>query len=143
MRLLVEGLPIQLDPDRDVYRPDPSGVSAFSDETDILVGGEYRIEVKSSSYSFTSPEDWPFPWGAYLWSKPRWDEAKVKPHAYVLYSEPTGGLLAVNGNSCNEWIVRTSHDHHRDDWPTEKLCAPRHLIYPFEMMVAALKRKYR
>lgn len=137
--LLCAGLTVRLDPRRDTLRDTPSGYDDFADDTDVLVGGSYRIEVKSSTYTFTTPDDWPFPWGAYLWSRPRWETARIKPDAYVLYSETTGAMLAVSGKSSGEWIVRTSRDSRRNGWPTEKLCAPRHLIRPFSELVGALK----
>jgi hypothetical protein len=138
VRLLCEGVPVRLDPRRNELRSDPSGYEQYGDDVDVLAGDRYRIEVKSSTYAFTCPEDWPFPWGAYLWSKPRWDVAVVKPDAYVLYSEPTGAMLAVSGHTSDEWIVRVSHDSRRNGWATEKLCAPVHLIHPFDLLVEML-----
>lgn len=142
LRLLLLGLTVRLDPRREDLRPTPAGYSRFSDDTDILVEGCYRVEVKSSTYRFTSPEDWPFPWGAYMWAKARWDEAAEHPHAFVLFSEPTGAALAVNGDSHPEWFVTENNDHRRERLSKPILCAPPHLIRPFDELTRYLVRRF-
>ena len=114
----------------------PWEADRFREEQDVVVDGRHIIEVKSSSYPFTSRDDFPFP-GAYTCTVKRWEERQQKPLAFVLVSQPTRAMLVVSGRTQPEWEVITSHDARRA-WKTPTYRAPLSVIRPFDDLLDAL-----
>jgi hypothetical protein len=99
------------------------------------------VEVCGSSYSFTSPDDWPFAYGAYVKPVTRWDRTDIpKPWAVVYYSEPTGGIVAIRPSTRAEWTVRSYEDHNTDQGIIPCYTCPRHLLTSREHLIGWLRR---
>lgn len=114
----------------------PYEAARFTEENDLLIEERYLIEVKSSSYPFTSVHDFPFP-GAYTCTVRRWEQRQQKPVAFVLVSTPTMAMLAVSRKSFPHWTVHQSHDSRRD-WTTATYRCPLAYVRPFDELVEAL-----
>jgi hypothetical protein len=91
--LRLQGFDVDM-PDLSI-REDISKADAWLETYDLRIG-DLLIEVKSRSFRFTSPYDWPpakLP--AFLDTTKKWDAKPVKPFAYIFISKVTGGMIAT------------------------------------------------
>lgn len=116
----------------------------YADQVDIYVGPEQnpaRIEVKSSSRSFTTPGDIPsFMIPLFLTTVGSWEGARVKPHVFAIVSQPTGAILTVSSATYKDWAIVNMKDRMRG-MKDRTLAAPRHHIKPFSTLAEALMRR--
>lgn len=86
-------------------RDNLNDAKAFRDTIDILVEG-HRIEIKSRSFRFTSPHDWPLSKNPlFVDTCSKWNAHEKQPLAYVFVSQVTGGMVCTDGRSNAEWSV--------------------------------------
>jgi hypothetical protein len=138
-KLIDEGIPeseIEWDPSDKVDRSRSRADFAKFD-TDIKVGDKV-LEVKSrgNTCNFTGVGDFPFP-DIFLDSEAGWEQKKVKPDYYVVISQETGGVLAVPGDTRDQWDTRKVWDR-TCGFQTKTMAAPRELAIEFGEMAKKL-----
>lgn len=84
-------------------------------EKDItLTGLPHILEVKSSRRRFYSePEKFPYP-NTIVDTVSSYESKLKKPCAYVLYSRPTGAMLAIGTSTKPSWRVVRLYDHYQN-----------------------------
>lgn len=118
----------------------PDWELVFRDEADTHLIGEYSrtqkdlivkdtyLEVKSRTLAFTSRADYPYP-TVMLETVSGWAAKERKPDVYVLCSQRTGGILAVDARDMSVFTREKRVDRSRnltDEW----YFAPRELLRP-------------
>lgn len=122
-------------------RADIADAARFFDTYDLKVG-ESTIEVKTRSFRFTSPFDWPadkIP--AFVDTKKKWEGRVVKPFAYIFVSEHTGAMVTTCGLASARagWSEVTRLDNVRGFEETF-LTTPRETLRTPEKLVGALRK---
>jgi hypothetical protein len=86
-------------------------------QKDLEVGG-IVIEVKSRTLSFTSRADYPY--STVLLDTVRgWQAKDKKPDIYVIVSQPTGAILALDARKMGDFPIEEKTDYsrkHLDQW---------------------------
>jgi hypothetical protein len=133
-RLRAEGLAVDLTPME--WRENIDDAKRFADEIDLTVEGK-RVEVKSSSRSFTGPDDWPFP-VAFVDTASGWAAKRVRPVAVVCISQPTEGIAVIPMSSEDRWTTKRVFDAVRGIEET-MLAAPLDALRSLDDLVAWFK----
>lgn len=105
----------------------------FHDETDLEIEGGHRIEIKSRSFKFTGPDDYPYP-TAFVGAVRRWRERQIPPCAVVLLSEVTSRAVVVAVSTRDQWVIERRRDSHRG-FVEESYAVPRRLLLPWSRLV--------
>lgn len=79
--------------------------------SDLLVDGE-KVEVKSRSVKFTSPDDWKL-WPMIIDTVSSFDEKDQKPLCYVFVSQETEALMGVMTSTMPAWTKHKIYDRSR------------------------------
>jgi hypothetical protein len=133
-KLLAEGLW--------VWHPVPRFIEGFAPGefpatySDVITQNDQRVkanlEIRAKACAFSGPEDFPFP-TAYLDKSRRWATRTDDPMFFVLYSEPTEGIMVVPCYTSSDWQEVVA-----DFGPV--LVAPRHCFRSWEWFIDQLRR---
>lgn len=105
-------------------------------QKDLEVGG-IVLEVKSRTLSFTSRDTYPYP-TVLLDTVRGWAEKEKKPDLYVIVSQPTGCIMAVDARRMTSFPVETRTDrsrNHTDQW----YACPKSALRPHSWMEGYLQ----
>jgi len=106
---------------------------AFQDECDVVCG-PFVIDVKSRSYDFTGPDDFPFT-TAMVGRVEAWDRRRIQPMAVVCVSQSLRGMAVVPVESTRgRWLVEAAFDRMRNIDVRNYTC-PRELLVPFQQLI--------
>lgn len=110
--------------------------SEYSDDYDIKISIDnhdpIRIEVKSRSIRFTSPEDYPFS-TAFISTTEDWknkEESGWVPSYFLLFSQATKGIVVVDCRDRKDWLVEKMRTRYG---PMEFWSVPREKLLSFDV----------
>jgi len=135
-RLIAEGLEVSVPRLR--VRPSFDERHAYRDTRDMLVEG-HEVEVKSTRFAFTGPDDFPFD-PCFVDTEEK-ILAKGPPFAFLIVSQETGAIMAIPGKTSDRWILMEGRDHERGigvRW----LGCPLHRVKTFDEFVSFLKSSH-
>lgn len=101
----------------------------YQDGGDLWIiesGDRARVEVKSSSYPFTSSEDWPFRYGVYVTAVGAWERAQPKAIMHIVVSPDCRFIAKISSLTKSEWFVRKSKTKWQED--AEIYCCPLEFV---------------
>ena len=135
-RLTFEGLPAKLEPLE--LAETPWEKHRFRGQRDVRVKG-FQIEVKSSSYEFTTDiTKWPFG-EAFVIDLNRWDTMKEKPLAVVFVSQVNHATLFVWAQPELWWVKRIYDTREERQRSKLEICARKADLKQWSELVKALK----
>lgn len=105
-------------------------------EFDLRVEG-HVVSVKSRTFAFTTPADFPYP-TAIINTVAGWRNKADRPCAVLIVSQRTGSILATSSTHARRWVRRTIFDHGRGI-EVENIEVPRDLLRPLAAFVAAVR----
>jgi hypothetical protein len=110
-------------------RPDAKERMKYSDNGDLEI--VQRVEVKRRRVDFTGAHDYPYP-SVFVDVAHTYDNATVKPYAYLLINRKGTHCAVVLGKTRPQWIKSEKMDNHAGRLRTYYLC-PVELceFYPF------------
>lgn len=84
-------------------------------EKDITLDGTPHIlEVKTSRRKFGwEPKDFPFP-NTIVDTVNSYESKERKPSAYILYSRPTGAMIAIGTSTKPKWTKKKLYDNYQE-----------------------------
>lgn len=107
-------------------------------EKDIVFSWTHiPLEVKSSSREFSDDiNDYPYD-SLFVDTVSGYDNKAITPMAYVVVSQPLGGMVCVSPSSYDAWEKVHRFDRQREipDW---FYSAPKNMLIPFNMLVEYL-----
>jgi len=85
---------------------------------------EYRVEVKGLSADFTCAENWPFGAKFLVCAKHSYDQADIKPYAYMLLNKERTHMAIVRTSTKDHWYSESRSDSRYDDYTQEYYLCP-------------------
>ena len=95
------------------FRESIEKIPTFLNSKDMIANGQ-RIEVKSRTISFTSPNN--FPYSTVLLDPPKKSDARKDVFAYIIVSRSTGAMIWLPMSSKEQWKVERKFDSVRKFW---------------------------
>ena len=138
--LTLSGFKVEM-PDLSI-RKDISEAGDWLETYDLRVG-DCRIEVKTRSFAFTNPSDWPYTrLPAFLDTTKKWDARPIKPFAYVFVSKTTGCMVSTcsTDSAKGRWGRLERFDRVRRFREEFYTVNRKHLV-SMEALVKALKKE--
>ena len=110
-----KGYPVTLLPNEE--SPSKEERMSFTDDGDLMLG--MAVEVKQSSYSFTSPEDFPYD-DVIVMAKHAWDGKTPSPHSVVMVNKEKTHAVVTKADSKPHWKVKTLPDKRYPEDPHQQ-----------------------
>lgn len=83
-----------------------------------------RVEVKRLSANFTNAKDWPFGSKFIVCAKHAFDNARPKPHSFIIVNAAGTHAAIVEGRTSRDWTVERKTDSRMDGVSQECYLAP-------------------
>jgi len=113
----------------------------YPEDKDIVVGGDFVIEVKSRSLIFTEPDNFPFD-TAIVDTVRGWDQKDPEPKAVVIISQWTWKAVCINVESSKHlWTTEHIHDSVRGIVDNTYLC-PKECLKTSKDLANWLRKTY-
>jgi hypothetical protein len=94
--------------------------SSYEDRMNHIDNGDLflhqRMEVKVRSIDFTCAQDYPFKDGIYVCAQHSYDNAKPKPHSYIILNKNMTHAAIIMGDTKNLWTVKNVKDSRYKDF---------------------------